>query len=145
MPTKDKFITQSEEQEIILAIQTAEKNTSGEIRVHIEANCPTQLEKRVKEVFFKLNMQKTALRNGVLIYLAANDRQFYIFGDKGIHQKVTLDFWESTKDLMQAHFKKGEFVEGLVEGILKVGEKLKAHFPYKDDDINELSDEISRG
>src|SRR5699024_531746 len=144
MPSKKQFITREEEAEIVAAIRKAEQNTSGEIRVHIESDCKTTVEKRVKEVFLHLEMEKTELRNGILIYLAVNNRQFFILGDKGINQKVADDFWESTKDLMQTHFKQGEFVEGLVEGILKIGEKLKAFFPHNEKDINELPDEISR-
>src|SRR5699024_9151640 len=107
--------------------------------------CKDELHTRAQEVFYKLNMQQTKRRNGVLIYLAVNDRKFYILGDKGIHEKVPEDFWESTKDVMQSHFKKGQFKEGLIEGILLAGRQLKKHFPHTEDDTNELSDEISRG
>lgn len=145
MAEKQKFINKAEEEEIIEAIQTAENNSSGEIRVHIEPKCEGDLLERTKSIFQKLKMHETALRNGVLIYLAVNDHKFYILGDEGIHKKVPDDFWESTKDVMQTHFKKNEFVQGLVKGILRAGEQLKTHFPHADDDINELSDEISRG
>lgn len=146
MSEKKQFISKEDENEIIKAIQTAETNTSGEIRVHLEPHCEeVELDERAKIVFQKLKMQETELRNGVLIYLAVNDQKFYILGDEGIHKKVPDNFWESTKDIMQKHFKSGEFKEGLVEGILMAGEQLKKHFPHKDDDINELSDEISRG
>lgn len=140
-----KFINKAGEDQIITAIQTAESNTSGEIRVHIEPDCKGELDDRAMAVFQQLEMHKTKLHNGVLFYLAVNDRQFFILGDEGIHQKVPDDFWESTKDLMQEHFKNGEFVQGLSEGILMAGEQLKKHFPHTTDDTNELSDEISRG
>jgi len=140
-----RFITKADEKEIIEAIETAESQNSGEIRVHLEPYCKDELHTRAQEVFYKLNMQQTKRRNGVLIYLAVNDRKFYILGDKGIHEKVPEDFWESTKDVMQSHFKKGQFKEGLIEGILLAGRQLKEHFPHTEDDTNELSDEISRG
>ncbi len=144
MRKKKKFIDKSDEQEIIKAIQAAEKSTSGEIRVHLEPNCKGKMEERALYIFGELKMHETAARNGVLIYLAVNDHKFYILGDEGIHKKVPDDFWESTKEVMQTHFKKGKFKEGLVKGIVLAGEQLKKHFPYQDDDINELSDEISR-
>lgn len=145
MAKEKKFINQAEEDAIIAAIQVAEKNTSGEIRVHIEANCKGVVKERVKELFYELKMHQTKRRNGVLIYLAANDRQFFIFGDKGIYEKTPDNFWQGTKDAMQAHFQQGEFVTGLCEGILMIGEQLKKYFPYRKGDINELPDEISRG
>ena len=140
-----EFISVKDEEEIVEAIRISEKNTSGEIRVHIEKKCPTELFERAKAVFHELKMDNTKLENGVLIYLAIEDHKFYIMGDKGIDRKVPDDFWESTKNVMQDHFRKGNFKQGLVDGILKAGEQLKHHFPYQQDDINELSDEISRG
>ena len=68
-----------------------------------------------------------------------------IYGDQGINDKVADDFWESTKDVIVSHFKKGHFKQGLVDGILMAGEQLQKHFPYDQGDINELSDQISKG
>ena len=42
-------------------------------------------------------------------------------------------------------FKNGEIALGLVDGILKAGQQLKKHFPYKKGDSNEIPDEISIG
>lgn len=142
---KKDFINAEEEDRIISAIRTAEKNTSGEIRVHIEDHCDTAVSERVKYVFQKLGMHETKQRNAVLFYVSANNRSFYIYGDKGIYKKVPDHFWEETIELMQNFFKKKDFAEGLVQGILKTGEELKRYFPYERDDINELPDEISRG
>jgi len=88
-------------------------------------------------------MQKTELRNGVLFYLAVADRKFAILGDAGINQKVPANFWDEIKNDVIAHFKEGDFVGGLSQGIIKAGEQLKAHFPYQEDDVNELDNEIS--
>jgi uncharacterized membrane protein len=96
-------------------------------------------------MFDALDMQKTAERNGVLIYLAIEDRQLAILGDAGINQKVPIDFWNKIKDLMIANFKQGNYTEGLTEGILLAGEQLKKQFPYQKDDKNELSNDISFG
>jgi uncharacterized membrane protein len=90
-------------------------------------------------------MHKTELRNGVLFYLAVDDRKFAILGDAGINQEVPDDFWEEIKEKMAEKFKEGLFAEGLSQGIRMAGEQLKAHFPYQEDDVNELSDEISYG
>ncbi len=141
----EDFLSRSEEQEIIEAIRLAELNTSGEIRVHIEKTSNGDATNRALELFHTLKMDNTKLQNAVLIYVAVADRSFVIYGDTGINNVVANDFWDSTKDLMQSHFKLGNFKQGLVEGILKSGEQLKTYFPYTDDDTNELPNEISKG
>ena len=90
-------------------------------------------------------MDNTKQENGVLIYVAVNDKKFVICGDKGIDAVVPTDFWQSTRNSIQTHFEKGEFKEGLVAGIIKAGEELNSHFPWQSDDTNELSNEISKG
>ena len=145
MSKVEAFITKEEEQEIISAIRIAEKNTSGEIRVHIEAKADKEHAKRALEVFHLLKMNNTKDENAVLIYVAVNDKKFVIYGDKGINNVVPKDFWDTTKDVMQNHFKKGNFKQGVVDGILKAGEELQDHFPWQIDDENELSNEISKG
>lgn len=147
------FLTSEEEQAVIEAIRTAEKNTSGEIRVHLESKSVSQDNKeeamdafdRATDVFEMLKMQNTQERNGVLIYVAIDDRTLVIMGDEGINNVVPPNFWESTKDIIIDHFRKGEMKEGLVNGILKAGEQLKKHFPYKKGGDNQLPDEISVG
>ncbi|MFM2214159.1 MAG: hypothetical protein RL427_1422 [Bacteroidota bacterium] len=139
------FLSADDEQEIVVAIGIAEKNTSGEIRVHIEQESTTPPMERAIEIFEQLKMQHTKERNGVLFYVAVGSKQFAICGDEGIDKKVPADFWDSTKDVMMTHFRKGAFKQGLVDGILQAGEQLKAHFPHQDDDQDELSNEISKG
>ncbi|UMY66913.1 MULTISPECIES: TPM domain-containing protein [unclassified Flavobacterium] len=139
------FLTKDDELQIVAAIQAAEKETSGEIRVHIEASCDKEPFDRAREVFAQLDMDATKLKNGVLIYMAVNDRKFVICGDQGIDAVVPADFWDTTKEAMQAFFRNGDFKSGLLTGIRLAGEKLRAFFPCEDDDTNELSNEISRG
>jgi len=131
---------------IVKAIQEAEVNTSGEVQVHIENHCKKPVMERAAEVFKVLKMDKTALRNGVLFYLAVKDHRFAILGDKGINEKVPENFWDQIRDHMKSRFVAGEFTEGLCEGIGMAGKALGEHFPYAGaDDINELPDEISFG
>ncbi len=145
MSKVEALLTFDEEQEIVAAIGKAEKNTSGEIRVHIEKETSIAALERAVEVFQSLNMENTVERNGVIIYVAVKSHQFAIYGDKGINEKVSDDFWDCTKDIMQKHFREGDFKQGLIEGILNAGEQLKKHFPYQENDTDELTNEISRG
>src|SRR3970040_398620 len=141
----EDFLTKEEEQEIVEAIRMAEKNTSGEIRVHIEKTTSMDAYERAMEVFHQLKMDETELQNGVLIYLAVEDRHFVICGDKGINDVVQHDFWDCTRDIMVTEFKKGDFKQGLIDGITRAGEQLQKYFPWQQGDTNELSNEISRG
>ena len=145
MANIEDFLTPNEEQEIVEAIRLAELNTSGEIRVHIESSANGDAAKRALELFHFLKMDNTKLQNGVLFYVAVTDRHFVIYGDKGINDVVDTNFWNSTKDIMQAYFKKNQFKDGLVNGIKRAGLELQAHFPYFDNDTNELSNAISKG
>ena len=136
--------TPDEQQRIIESIRQAEKATSGEIRVHVEAHCKsTDPVQRAIEVFAQLGMHQTKDQNGVLFYLAYTDRKFAVVGDTGIDAKVPADFWESTKNLLRSHFTSGAYAEGLSRGIERAGQQLKQYFPYASDDTNELADDIS--
>lgn len=139
------FLTSAEEDKIIAAIKQAENNTSGEIRVHIENHTEKPPLERAQEVFFQLNMTNTIARNGVLFYVGVSDHTFVILGDEGIDKVVEDDFWDCTKDAVISHFKESRFKDGLVEGILKAGDRLKKYFPFDDKDKNELPDTISKG
>lgn len=145
MATIEDFLTPDDEAEVIQAIRTAEQNTSGEIRVHLERHCTIDAFDRAAELFDELHMANTKESNGVLLYIAVEDRTLVIMGDSGINDVVPVDFWESTKDIIIGEFKKGRTKEGLVAGILQAGEQLKKHFPYKKSDQNELPDDISVG
>ena len=145
MSLTEDFLSPEDEKEVVHAISLAEKNTSGEIRVHIEAHTERPPLERAKEVFHQLGMDKTEAKNGVLFYVGVRDHSFAIIGDKGIDDLVEDDFWDCTKDVVIGHFKNKQFKTGLVEGILRAGDRLKKYFPYKDDDANELSNEISKG
>ncbi len=139
------YLNDEQKLQIENAVRVAEQNTSGEIRVHIEKHCKGDVLDRAAYIFEKLEMHKTKLRNGVLFYVAFEDRKFAILGDAGINQKVPSDFWDEIKEEVMASFKEGMYAAGLSAGIVKAGQQLKEHFPYQKDDINELSDEISFG
>ncbi|MFO8023356.1 MAG: TPM domain-containing protein, partial [Perlabentimonas sp.] len=141
---QDQF-TQAQKKFIVKAIKEAELNTSGEIRVHIENKCKGNVLDRAADVFATLKMHETELRNGVLFYLALKDKQFAVLGDAGINAVVPDNFWDSVKEVMVEQFAKDNLTLGLVKGIEQAGEKLKEHFPYQSDDVNELSDDISFG
>ncbi|MDN3689776.1 TPM domain-containing protein [Cyclobacterium jeungdonense] len=140
----EKLFSTADRAIITEAIRNAEKETSGEIQVHIESHCKGDVLDRAAQVFEKLKMHKTTYRNAVLFYLAAEDHKFAILGDAGINQVVPEHFWENIKEEMVIHFKKRAFTEGLRKGIEMSGQQLRQHFPFdQKGDINELPNEIS--
>ena len=144
---KKEFFKPEEKQLIVEAIQQAEKQTSGEIRVFVESKCSyMDALDRTKEIFLKHQMQNTAERNAVLIYLAVKDRQLAIFGDEAIHKKVGNEYWGRLAKHMISHFTKNNFAEGIRQTVLEIGKDLEKHFPHhKYTDKNELSDDILFG
>ena len=141
----EDFLTPNEEAEIVEAIRKAEQKTSGEIRVHIEAHTDQDPYKRAMEVFHLLKMDNTKEANGVLIYIAVDDKTFVIYGDKGINDVVPFDFWNTTKDQMVLHFKTGQFKDGIIAGIMQSGKELQVHFPWSHQDKNEFPNNVSKG
>lgn len=139
----ENFFSKEEKKQLTDAIAQAELDTSGEIRLHLEGHCKIDVLDRAAYVFGKLDMHKTAQRNGVLFYMAVHDHKFAILGDSGINHVVPANFWDEIKETMLGYFKEGKFTDGLSKGILMAGQQLKANFPYHHEDVNELSDEIS--
>jgi uncharacterized membrane protein len=137
------FFSKEQQAQILASVKEAEMETSGEIRVHIETTLKGDVLDRAAWLFNKLGMDKTAERNGVLFYLAVEDKKFAIIGDAGINSKVHAGFWDEISENLKKNFREGKFTEGLSEGIIKAGAQLKTHFPYNKDDVNELPDEIS--
>lgn len=139
----DFILSPTERKAIETAIQEAEKRTSGEIKVHLDKHCKTDILDRATEVFFKLKMHQTDLRNGVLFYFATADKEFAVIGDAGINDKVPDNFWNTIKENLQLSFKEKKYAEGIIKGISLAGEQLREYFPYQPNDKNELTNEIS--
>lgn len=140
-----EFINKEDQARIVKAIEEAELDTSGEIRVHIESKCKSDAVSRAIYIFNYLKMYETAQRNGVLIYVAYESKKLAIIGDVGINNRVPSDFWNIIKDNMINSFAAGNVVDGICEAIKAAGVSLKEYFPYQDDDINEQPNEISFG
>jgi uncharacterized membrane protein len=139
------FFSPEQQEDILRAVQMAELDTSGEIRVHIENQCPGDVRERAAYLFKKLDMTNTEQHNGVLFYLSVDHRKFAVLGDSGINAVVPENFWDGIKMIMLNQFREGRFTEGLTEAISKAGTQLKEHFPHKANDVNELPDEVSFG
>jgi uncharacterized membrane protein len=144
---KEEFFSQEEKQQLVNAIQEAERQTSGEVRVYVESKCRyVNALDRAAEIFYQLKMHETDQRNATLIYVAVKDKQTAVFGDEGIHQKVGAKYWQDEVVKMLQHFKQQQLADGICLAIADLGQALKFYFPYnRDTDKNELPDEIVFG
>lgn len=143
---RKELFTEAETQEVVQAIRTAERLTSGEIRVFVERKCRyVQPLDRALEVFHQLGMHQTHHHNAVLLYVALKDRQLAICGDSGIHEKVSDSYWREQLDSLKKHFSDGRIVEGIAHCVSQIGHVLQTHFPYESDDDNQLPDDIVFG
>jgi uncharacterized membrane protein len=143
MTTARNFFTGEEQKRILSAIEAAEDRTSGEIRLHLENFCPGNEVQVASRIFTSLNMHQTDERNGVLIYIATVSRKIAIIGDKGIHEKLGAAYWDKLVGELIREFKAKHHADALISCIKELGEKLSAFFPYKDNDKDELTNEIS--
>ncbi len=142
-----KYFNDDDFLKISAAIKKAEKTTSGEIRVSIKDSAPFSCKKlTVRQIaekeFYKLGMNQTRDRTGILLLLLLQERAFYILADEGINSKVKQDTWDKIRDEIQSEFQNGNFTNGVILGVGKIGEVLTQSFPIKPDDTNELSNEV---
>jgi uncharacterized membrane protein len=141
------FFSVEEKKVLLEAIEQAERTTSGEVRLYVESHCRfVDPLDRAAEVFYSLKMNETALKNGVLVYVAIKDKQLAIFGDEGIHTKVGQAFWQTQVTHIVQQVRQQHLAQGLVNVITDIGQALHRHFPYDPaTDKNELPDDIVFG
>ena len=144
---RQRFFSEEDTRLIVKAIRKAEQSTSGELRVFVESRCPwMDAIDRAAELFYRLKMEQTEQRNGVLVYVAMKDRQLAVFGDEGIHRIVGTDYWNNRVGEMLSRFNKEDYAKGIAECVIQIGDALQTHFPYnRDTDKNELPDDIAFG
>jgi uncharacterized membrane protein len=142
-----EFFSEEEKQQLVAAIQQAEKRTSGEVRIFVESRCRfVDAVDRAKELFLQLGMEKTKERNATLIYIAFEDHQLAILGDEGIHQKVGQEYWNKEVAKIIHEFRSEHILDGICQVVYDIGEALQQFFPYDNEtDKNELPDDIIFG
>ena len=138
-----KFLDEKEMQRVTDTIKEAESRTSAEIKLVLARHCWTDIKNKAEHVFKKFGLDKTEQHNAVLVLLITTNREFLIYGGRGIHEKVGQNFWDDTRDLMISKFKVDEFGDGICRGIELIGEKLARYFPCREDDKNEISNEVA--
>jgi uncharacterized membrane protein len=144
--TRKQLLRAIDTERVKEAITQSEQRTSGEVAVSVAPLFWGNVERAAEKAFARLGMTQTALRNGVLIFVVPARRRFVVLGDKGIHEKVGQEFWQTVAAHLESHFRMGQFTEGLIGAINEIGDQLAAHFPYLGErDVNELSNEVDFG
>lgn len=141
--SQSEFLATLDQPRIVDAIGEAETRTSGEIRVHVQPKAHGEIRTVAERTFERLGMTKTALRNGVLLFIACDEHRFVILGDRGIDEKVPPGFWDDIAANLTGRFQRGEFTDGIVEAIRAAGEQLGTYFPRAAGDVDELSNQIN--
>lgn len=139
------FLSRAEKEQVIDAVRRAELVTGGEIRIHIENRCKDDPRESALRTFHILGMDATAARNAVLLYVATESRKVAVIADKGVDALVPKGYWDGICRLMTGAFARGEYARGLADAVEEVGRLLAEKFPYSEDDVNELPDDISYG
>ena len=125
------------------AIRTAERGTTGEIRLAVARfYFWGDVRRAAERAFARLGMHRTRRRNAVLLYLAPKRRSFAVIGDAGIHECVTDTFWTGLSKELEAELHAGDLTAGLEHAIATIGERLAEHFPPDPTDTNELPDRV---
>lgn len=142
-----KYLSEADLAGIAAKIGEVEKTTSGEIRVCIRhrrhwRERKMSLHELAVHEFHRLKMHHTKERTGILIMLLFNERKFHIVADEGIHRKVEDGTWDRVAEGIAAHFKKGNFFQGICDGLESVGTVLSRHFPRQKGGENELPNKV---
>jgi len=129
-------------------IAASEKKHRGEIIFAVEPSMTpreiisgkTPREKAV-EAFSSLRVWDTEENNGVLIYLLLADRDIEILADRGVHRAAGPEFFERICQDIEQAYRRGDFLNGTLNGIDTVSRKLEELYPRDGRfDRNELPD-----
>ncbi len=99
-------------------------------------------ERQASLQFMEQGVSETRERSGVLILISCLERQVVILGDRGIHERVGIDGWRGKVDRITAGIQAGRGTDAICQVIDELGQELGAAFPRREDDVNELPDEV---
>jgi uncharacterized membrane protein len=118
-----------DEERIREAIVAAEQGTTGPILVTLSHGTLGTTLSAGKRAFKRLRLGSAPERNGVLLFVIPERREFAVIGDAGVHDKVGQQFWERVAAAMSERIGRGDITDGLIHGIEEAGKELAAHFP----------------
>lgn len=101
-----------------------------------------EVHQRSLEVFYENKVSMTRERTGIMIFISLLERRVEVLADCGINEKVSKDYWNELVASLSSQIGKGNMIGGVVASIKVCGEALSESFPIKDNDKNEISDEL---
>jgi uncharacterized membrane protein len=141
-------LSQTQQQTIEAKIAEIESKTSGEIKVIIakSSSCwrygNRAVQNKAMHLFRKYGLHKTIDKTGVLIFFSIKERQFYIYADQGIYQKIGQDTLNDYTRQLGQKMQEGLYCEGIMEILEHIANLLCQYFPIKENDTNELDNKI---
>jgi putative membrane protein len=105
------------------------------------------MEKKVKNRairhFMESGVYKTRDRTGILIFISFLERRIELIADSGINEKIDQSKWNDIVTHIINGIKDKKLANNLIEAIDECGKLLSKYFPIKEDDENELANEIN--
>jgi putative membrane protein len=95
-------------------------------------------------VFRELELDRTAERTGILIFVSLLEHRVQVLADSGINARVKAGTWDDVVEIVLAGIKRGDLCQGLCDAIERCGEILAQDFPVRRDDVNELPDRLHK-
>ncbi|GAB4178916.1 MAG: TPM domain-containing protein [Terrimicrobiaceae bacterium] len=140
-----EFLKLLDESAIVDTIRSAERMTSGEIRIFVSRKKPPRdgVYSAALRQFRKLGMQHTAEHNGVLLYLAPRTREMAIAADEGIHAKCGAVAWRRILATLKPGLSGNDPTGAICQAVRDIAAVLAKPFPHRPGDRNELPDSLS--
>jgi putative membrane protein len=105
-----------------------------------------EINAEVKEAavthFFKHGLYRTQEKTGVLVLISVFERRVWVLADQGINARVAEGQWDEIVKMITDGIKQKRPADAICTAVEKIGDLLKAHFPTKPDDIDELKNII---
>ncbi len=131
-PMKVKhFLSAVEHDRIHDAIRAAEAGNSADIVLYVSRRSVEDALASANAEYAKLGLDKAKDKNSLLIFVAPVSQNFAVVGGPALHEKVGQRWWDMLVATLTAHFKKGDFTEGIVAAMEEAGVALREHFPCK--------------
>jgi len=137
-----KFLSHVDHDAVVAAIASAEKKSSGRVRLFITHKRVDEPVAAAEKHFHRFGLADTRHRNAVFLFISPASRKFAVLGDEGIHEKAGDEAWRGISIALEGHFRQGEFTAGLIAAIDRAGELLALHYPPTAESAAEPTDEI---
>ena len=115
-------------------------------RVFISKNRLIEMvREQAVQAFYEKELYKTRDATAVFFFISLFERKLWILADKGINSKLSPTELQAYAGDMAKGISKGRATEVLCLEIARLGQVLAEHFPARDDDVDELPNQVIVG